>query len=77
MHEIRKYLMLKLLFAGMSFTEVIQLKVQGKKLHCGSLKRLLAGRAASTPGSTSKCLIELFDARHPPRSEYCYDYYLI
>ena len=55
--------------------EVIQLRVQGKKLHCGSLMALLTGRAAFTTGSTSKCLIEpLFDARLPLHI-YCYESY--
>lgn len=34
--------------------EVILLKVPPRKLHCGSLRALLPGKAASTPGSTSK-----------------------
>lgn len=40
--------------AGMSFMEVIQSRVQGRKLHCGSLRALFTGRAVCTLGSTSK-----------------------
>jgi hypothetical protein len=34
--------------------EVTPLKVPTRKLHCGSLRALLTGKAASTHGSTSK-----------------------
>lgn len=34
--------------------EVMQLRVQGKRLHCGSLRALLTGRAALTTGSMSR-----------------------
>jgi hypothetical protein len=61
-HEIQKYLMLKLLFAGMSFTQVNQLRLQAKKLHLGTL---LTGRAALTLGSIRLNGTELFDTHHP------------
>ncbi|KAK4265124.1 hypothetical protein QN277_026214 [Acacia crassicarpa] len=43
-----------LILAGMLSMEVIQLKVQGRKLHYGSLRVLLLGKAASTSGSMSE-----------------------
>jgi hypothetical protein len=48
----------------MSFTEVIQLRVQGRKLHCGSLKLPFTGRVAYTRGSMNKCLLD-FEVQHP------------
>lgn len=40
--------------AGTLFTEVIQLRMQGRRLRCGSPRVFLTGRAVSTHGSTSK-----------------------
>lgn len=47
--------------------EATQQRVQGKRLHCGSLMALLTGRAAFTTGSMSKaCSISLpLAAQHP------------
>ena len=45
--------------AGISSTEVMQLRVQGKKLDYGSSKALLTGRAAFTPGSMNKPSVSL------------------
>lgn len=47
--------------AGMSFMEVILLKALTRKLHCGSLRALLTGKAASTVGSMSKRYIASVD----------------
>lgn len=49
-------------FAGTLFTEVIQLRVLERKLHCGSLKALWTGKAAFILGSMNKLLsVEPFD----------------
>lgn len=40
--------------AGTLSMEVILSKAPTRKLHCGSLRALLTGKAASTPGSMSK-----------------------
>uniref|UniRef100_A0ABL6UCC1 nucleoside-diphosphate kinase n=1 Tax=Cannabis sativa TaxID=3483 RepID=A0ABL6UCC1_CANSA len=39
---------------GMSFMEVIQLRMEGRRLPCGSPKALLNGRAAFTHGSMNR-----------------------
>ena len=45
---------INLVVSGMLFTEVMELRVQGKKLLCGSQKELQNGRAAFILGSMSE-----------------------